>query len=120
MARARIATAQYQPPDTETVVTTNPIQHGNYPRAPNLQRNSPHLAWSDNSASDDEGQHDSDEDDYSDYSEQQKPINFIPTSPQGHPLFDTDVPPTKMLEFQANLLQEGRKYYPCTPLQRLY
>lgn len=82
-----------------------------------LQRNSHHLACSDDSDSDEEGQHDSDEDDYGDYGEQQKPINFIDIAARPSSV-RTDVPPTKMLEFQATLLQEGRKYYTCTPLQR--
>ena len=111
-----IATAQYQPPDNEIVVTATPILHGNYPHVPAFAQGFSHLAWSDDSDSD-EGEHDSDEDDYSDYSEQQKPINFtdIAASPSS---VRVDVPPTKMLETLATVLQAGRKYRSCNPLQK--
>jgi hypothetical protein len=71
---------------------------------------------SDDSDSDEEGLHDSDEDDYGDYGEQ-IPINFIDIAARPSSV-RTDVPPTKMLELPATLLQEGRKYYTCNPLQK--
>ena len=111
-----IAKAQYQP-DPEIAVTTTPILHGNYPRVLNIQRISPHFAWSDDSDSDEEGQHDSGEDDYSDYDGEEKPINFIDIAARPSSV-RTDVPPTKLLELQASLLQEGRTYYTCNPLQK--
>jgi hypothetical protein len=82
-----------------------------------LQSTSLHLACSDDSDSDEEGQHDSDEDDYSDYDEQQKPINFMDIAARPSSV-RTEVPPMKVFELQATLLQEGRKYYSCNPLQK--
>jgi hypothetical protein len=73
--------------------------------------------WSDDSDSDEEGQHDSGEDGYSDYGEEQKPMNFIDIAARPSSV-RTEVPPTKLLEILATLLQEGRKYYTCNPLQK--
>ncbi|KAF8265333.1 hypothetical protein EI94DRAFT_356458 [Lactarius quietus] len=93
-----IAKAQYQPPDTEIVVTTTLNLH-------------------DDSDSDEEGHHDSDEDDYDDYDEQPKPINFTDIAARPSSV-RTEVPATKMFELQASFLQPGRKYYSCIPLQK--
>ncbi|KAF8267587.1 hypothetical protein EI94DRAFT_1801491 [Lactarius quietus] len=92
-----IVKAQNQPPDTEIVATTTPVLR-------------------DNSDSD-EGHHDSDEDDYSDCNEQHKPINFTDIAARQSSI-RTEVPPTKMLELQAELLQVGRKRVSCNPLQK--
>jgi hypothetical protein len=72
-----------------------------------------HLAWPDDSDSD---EHDSDEDDYSD-NDEQKPINFTDIAARLSSV-RTEVPPTKMLEHLATVLQEGRKYRSCNPLQK--
>ncbi|KAI9451558.1 hypothetical protein BJY52DRAFT_1297200 [Lactarius psammicola] len=93
-----ITKAQYQPPDTETDATTSAI------------------LYDDSDSDEGEEYHDSDEDDYSDYSEQ-KSINFTDIAAKPSSI-RTEVPPKKMLETQAILLQEGRKRVSCNPLQK--
>lgn len=90
-----IAMAQYQPPDTGIDVTAGVI----------LQ---------DDLDSDDEGADgDSDSDDYS----EQEPINFTDIAARPSSV-RTEVPPKKMLELQAILLQAGCKRIFCNPLQK--
>jgi hypothetical protein len=67
-----IAKAQYQP-DAEVIVTTN--LYMDYPRTPCILSTSLILR-AQMIRIQMKKQHDSDEDDYSDYDEQQKPINF--------------------------------------------
>ncbi len=76
-----------------------------------------HLASSGDWDSDErEGHHDSDEDDYSDYCEE-KLINFTDIAARPSSV-RTEVPPKKMLELQAILLQASRKRVSCNPLQK--
>jgi hypothetical protein len=79
-----------------------------------LHRISLPLAWSDDSDSD---EHESDKDDCrSDFSEQQKPINFIDIAARAI-LCSYRAPPTKPFEPNADLLHAGRKRALCNPLQ---
>ncbi|KAH9057562.1 hypothetical protein EDB87DRAFT_1686152 [Lactarius vividus] len=92
-----IAEAQYQPPDTEMDGTNGGILR-------------------DDSDSDEEREYDSDEDDYSDYSEE-KPINFTDIAARSSPV-RTDVPPTKLLRLQTRFLRPGLKADSGNPLQK--
>ncbi|KAH9057582.1 hypothetical protein EDB87DRAFT_1686168 [Lactarius vividus] len=95
-----IAKAQYQP-DTEIDETSELI----------LCK----ILCDDSDPNEGEGEYDSDEDDYGDYSEG-KPINFTDIAARPSSV-RTDVPPTKLLELQAFLLQPGLKRVSCNPLQ---
>ncbi|KAH9034041.1 hypothetical protein EDB83DRAFT_1786796 [Lactarius deliciosus] len=86
-----IAKAQYQPPDSEMDGKIGGILR-------------------------DEGEFDSDEDDYSDYSEE-KPINFTDIAARPSSV-RTDVSPKKMLELQTTFLQPGLKRVSCNSLQK--
>ncbi|KAH8995817.1 hypothetical protein EDB86DRAFT_1066941 [Lactarius hatsudake] len=92
-----IAKAQYQPPDTEMGETNKGILR-------------------DDLDSVEEGEFDSDEDDYGDYSEE-KPINFTDIAARPSSV-RTDVPPKRMLELETTFLQPGLKRISCNPLQK--
>ncbi|KAH9020875.1 hypothetical protein EDB84DRAFT_1441656 [Lactarius hengduanensis] len=106
-----IAMAQYQPPDSEMDGKNGGILRGNYHQVP-LHRI---YLISDDSNSD-EREFDSDEDDYSDYSEE-KPINFTDIAARPSSV-RTDVSPMKMLGLQTTFLQPGFKHVYCNSLQK--
>ncbi|KAH8991545.1 hypothetical protein EDB92DRAFT_2114535 [Lactarius akahatsu] len=106
-----IAKAQYQPPDSEMDGKIGGILRGNYHQVP-LHRI---YLISDDSNSD-EREFDSDQDDYSDYSEE-KPINFTDIAARPSSV-RTDVSPKMMLELQTTFLQPGLKHVSCNSLQK--